>query len=213
MCDSGISPLFIDLAGEDRSHNHGIMLSAPWNGVWFDIMGQNAKPKAHTPVKISWFKDKLNKIAYITLPNAKGEVRGIDQLFGDNTYGPDGKFAKNGFAAVAKYDHNKDGRIDEDDSIYEKLRLWIDYNNDGKADPSELMGTLREYEIEMIDLHYDHNYLEKDKYGNEIKYKSVALRKSYNPEDKQRFFMVFDIWFESSHMKAMLTEMLHQQGK
>lgn len=60
--------------------------------------------------------------ALLTLPDSQGRIAGIDQLFGDNTFGPDGAFAANGYAALAKYDgKTSDGRLD---LIFD---LWFRY--------------------------------------------------------------------------------------
>lgn len=79
-------------------------LTPPWEGVFFDILGRNSFPSAFTKTLISWLSPaSRGGIYFIALPGADGAVRGIDQLFGDNTTGPDGRFASNGFAALAKY--------------------------------------------------------------------------------------------------------------
>jgi len=185
LCDIKSSPLFIDmrnLFAETGSFN----LSSPADGVWFDIMGENAEPVAHTPYRISWFQNR--GFAFITLPNAAGEVKGINELFGDNTRGPDGRFAANGYLALAKYDDG-DGRITAKDAVFAKLRLWFDVNQNGRADAGELM-TLQRAGITMIDLDYDASFKEVDRYGNEVKYKSVALTRHGD------FRLVFDVWFD-----------------
>ncbi len=39
---------------------------------------------------------------FLVLPNSSGGVSGIDEMFGDNTRGPDGKFAANGYEVRLK---------------------------------------------------------------------------------------------------------------
>jgi hypothetical protein len=192
LCDEHHSPLFVDLRSEYEKTKK-FSLRAPWEGVWFDILGQNADGVAHTPSQISWFTSST--MAYITLPDSQGRVLGIDQLFGDNTMGPDGNFASNGYEALAKYDSNKDGVITSEDVVFKKLRIWQDKNHDGIAQISELR-SMRDSNLVAIDLHYDANFAEHDIYGNSIKYKSVA--KTADGEYK----LVFDIWFELNQIKA-----------
>lgn len=164
-------------------------LTPPWEGVFFDILGRNSFPQAFTKTLVSWLSTRSRSGTYfISLPNAKGEVLGIDQLFGDNTAGPDGAFAKNGFAALAKYDENLDGRIDAQDAVFPKLRLWGDVDGDGQSKPQELH-TLSELGVESLDLNYDPNFAEEDAYGNQIKMKSVATTTDGD------MHLIFDIWF------------------
>jgi hypothetical protein len=193
-CDAyNSSPLVVDMR-TSAEMKQIFELTEPSQGVLFNVHGQNALPAADTPKQISWFKDP--RIMPIVLPR-NGQVFGIDQLFGDNTLGPDGHFADDGFAALRKYDGynletgevaNADGYITADDPIYSQLRLWFDRNRDGVATPNELI-SLERAGIEIIDLNYDPNFYSQDDYGNEIIYKSVVKFKdgTYKP--------VFDIWF------------------
>jgi len=191
LCDENASPLFVDMRTESERTMH-YPLTAPWDGVWFDILGQNADV-AHAPRQISWFYS--SSLAYIVLPNSNGQVLGIDQLFGDNTMGPDGKFASNGYEALAKYDSNGDGIISSEDAVFAKLKIWQDKNHDGKAIASELK-SLKDAELAAIDLHYDAKFAEQDIYGNFINYKSVAKTTSGN------YRLVFDVWFQLNQFKA-----------
>jgi len=191
LCDENASPLFVDMRTESERTMH-YPLTAPWDGVWFDILGQNADV-AHSPRQISWFYS--SSLAYIVLPNSRGQVLGIDELFGDNTLGPDGKFASNGYEALAKYDSNGDGIISSDDPVYAKLKIWQDKNHDGVATASELK-SLKDAELAAIDLHYDAKFAEQDIYGNFINYKSVAKTTDGN------YRLVFDVWFQLNQYKA-----------
>lgn len=182
QCDRTASPLYVDLREEGDPTG---VLSSPEDGVLFDILGANGTP-AYSQNQISWFK--RGRFGLLALPNSRGEVLGIDQLFGDNTLGPDGDFAANGFLALAKYDENGDQKIDSADPVFSSLRLWIDSNRDGKSKPRELK-PLSDLRIASIDLEYDPNYRERDQHGNEIKYKSVV-----NFEDGE-MRSIFDIWF------------------
>lgn len=189
-CDETASPLYVDLR---RDASDMDILTSPEQGVLFDILGANARPVAHTKNQISWFEK--GKLGLLALPNKDGDVLGIDELFGNNTAGPDGKFADNGFLALAKFDSNNDNVIDKDDAVFSSLRLFLDRNRNGIADRGngksgrgELI-TLDQANIVSIDLKYDPNYYEKDQYGNEIKYKSVVHKKNGKMKP------IFDVWF------------------
>jgi len=181
------SPLVVDMRAR-ADLRHMISLSAPIDGVDFDILGENSNPYAHAKKRISWFNDP--QVMPIVLPDSK-KVVGIDQMFGDNTKGPDGKFAANGFAALAKHDANNDTYITKEDAVFSKLRLWSDKNLDGVAQASELF-TLSQYSITVIDLNYDPDYYRRDKHGNEFMFKSVVKRERLGKEELRP---VFDIWF------------------
>ncbi|NJM10137.1 MAG: hypothetical protein HC883_04450 [Bdellovibrionaceae bacterium] len=98
-CEQVNSPLVVQLTPKPRK----IRLSSPLLGVLFDILGLNDTP-AHTKRQISWFNsgDAVSHY-FITLPDSSGRVLGIDQLFGNNTQGPDGRFAPNGYEALRKW--------------------------------------------------------------------------------------------------------------
>jgi hypothetical protein len=183
-CDSRVSPLIVSMNSESR----GIKLTSPLDGIQFDILGDNSFPRAHDKKQISWLTDEDQEYYFIVLPNKQGRVLGIDEMFGDNTRGPDGKFAANGYAALAKYDDDRDAKITEDDEVFSELRLWKDSNRDGIADPNELY-TLQEKNLTVIDLHYDKRYKETDQYGNQTLMKSVV-----KTEDG-KLHLVFDLWF------------------
>lgn len=182
-CDRlSASPLFVDMGLRGGQTE----LTPITQGVQFDILGQNAKPVAHSKKQISWFKDA--NYMFLVKPNERGQVLGVNEMFGDNTLGPDGKMATDGFHAFAKYDSNRDSVIDENDPVFKNLRLWSDLNLDGVAEPGELF-LLDFMGVEMIDLRYNPKYYERDKYGNEIVYKSVVKMKDNSLR------LIFDLWF------------------
>lgn len=180
-CEHTASPLFLQIGTE--SH---LSLSSPTQGIDFDILGINSFPRPHQKKRISWFSNP--NYLFLVNPTRQNRVEGINQMFGDNTMGPDGEFSEDGFMALAKYDRNADGIIDDRDPIYQNLRLWSDANGNGIAEPGELfyLGFLK---VEAIDLMYDPNYFERDIYGNEIKYKSIVKMS----DGSVRF--IFDLWF------------------
>lgn len=198
QCEETHSPLVIrfDTPTGGACGQEHLLLSAPNRGILFDILGANAKPAPYTKQMVSWASTK--KYHFVTLPNAQGQVSGIDQLFGDNTKGPDGAFSANGYAALAKFDGMSadgktrllpaDGQITAQDAIFSQLRLWNDANQDGESQAVELK-TLNEMGVVALDLDFDPNYYEMDIYGNEVKFKSVIQTKD------GRLHTMFDLWF------------------
>jgi hypothetical protein len=177
-CDSTVSPLVIDFA------NNGIELSAPLSGVQFDIDADGVKDQ------ISWPLGSTS--SFLTLDvDANGTVDSGAELFGNYSIGPDQLTSTNGFLALAKYDSNKDSKIDASDEVYEDLRLWTDANFDGVSTPEELK-SLPELEVRVIDLLYQSGY-EMDMYGNETRERSSIIL------EDETMRMVFDIWFRKSH--------------
>jgi hypothetical protein len=180
---STIDPLLIQLK---TSVPQSIALTAPEDGVMFDLVGHRLN---HKPVQTAWFANSKTENYFLVLPNKDGKVLGIDQLFGDATLGPDGKYAKQGFAALAKYDESGDKIISEDDEVFSKLRLWRDDNLDGIAQESELY-TLEEKGVVAIDLRFDRRFQETDQYGNVTKYKSIVVMKD------GQYGMVYDLYLK-----------------
>lgn len=184
-------PLIVDLGNSPQ----GISLTSQLRGILFDILGAFSTP-AHSKKLISWTTNA--RFQFLVLPDANGRVAGIDQLFGNNTTGPDGQGTFDGFAALTKYDgttvdgktrvSNADGIIDAHDPVFKKLALWTDMNRDGSAQPNE-MTTLESARIKSIDLHYDGNFYEVDKYGNKTTYKSIVTF------EDGRTTLIFDLWF------------------
>ena len=170
-CDKTYSPLMLDLAGE------GIKLSSPSEGMSFDINGDDIEEKISCPVS--------SNTVFLTLPK-NGEILNVDQLFGNNTVGPDGNTSSNGFTALAKYDLNLDGLINHEDEVFSELRLWDNSDCNGTSEPTELR-SLSSAGIFEINLLYQDIY-QSDKYENISKQLSNA--KSTRGDIK-----IFDVWF------------------
>lgn len=124
-CDFYDSPLVIDLSG------NGVALGPVRDRV-FDVDGDGRG-------------DRLAWIASADTPflvrdaNENGRVDGIDEMFGNNTRSPLGtRDSANGFEALALFDADHNGLIDERDEVFASLRLWFDRNQDGETDPGEL---------------------------------------------------------------------------
>lgn len=173
-CDDTVSPLIVDL------DNTGLNLSAPLDGVLFDIEGDGLADK------ISWPRGTGANFIALDL-DGNGTIDSGKELFGNYSVGPDNDTADNGFLALAKYDDDKDGKITEKDAVFKKLVLWNDANFNGKSESNELK-TLAQLGIKSIDLNYE-NGLEEDRYGNQSRERSVV------EQTDGTLRMVFDIWF------------------
>lgn len=181
-CDLVGDPLLVQLSKD--SQPEPIYMTSAERGVMFDILGAKNDYKK---VKTAWLAESRSENYFLVLPNAKGKVKGIDQMFGDNTIGIDGQYAKQGFETLAKHDFNGDKVISADDVVFSGLRLWKDENLDGIAQKHELF-TLEEKGVEAIDLSPDETYHERDRHGNEVKFKSVVFMKD------GKHGLVYDLW-------------------
>lgn len=179
-------PLIVDL-GADMTNAQGISLTSQIEGILFDILGLNSTPNPNDKKQISWTQQQ--RYQWVVKPDANGQVLGIDQMFGDNTMGPDGKFSAEGFEALGKYDADKNGIIDSEDPVFNELFLWHDANGNGTSDVGELT-SFSAADIASIDLKFDPNFFEVDQYGNKTTYKSVV---KFN--DGRRT-LIFDLWFK-----------------
>jgi len=154
LCEAyGASPLIIDLKAT-RKNPDVVDLTTIAKGVSFNILGQKAVDyglAADAPTKISWFRN--TNYGMLALPAADGRVHGIDQLVGNNSQLPDGSFKSNGYQALAFYDSNHDGVIDQKDPIFSKLRIWkTDVDSFGA--PTQKLLTLKELGITEISLKF-----------------------------------------------------------
>ncbi len=140
LCD----PLVFDLDGD------GIDLTTVEDGVEFDIDGDGEKEQTA-------FIKGDDALLYLDQNNNGIADSGLE-LFGDQ------EGDANGYAELAKYDENNDGKIDNLDKIYSELRLWQDKNSDGVNQESESLSLL-EAGIAAIQLKYDNLYQEDGK-GN-----------------------------------------------
>lgn len=121
-----IDPLVFDLGGDGIT-----TVSLEESNAFFDLDNNGFAEKT------SWVSAKEGLLAYDK--NGDGIINGGNELFGDRTLMKDGKtLASSGFAALAEYDDNKDGKIDSNDVIYALLRIWQDADGDGIASAGEL---------------------------------------------------------------------------
>ena len=170
-------PIVLDTTGQ------GFKLTDVAHGAYF--RWQSDGPR----YAMSW-TDPSGGNGWLVLPNANGQVVDATNMFTSVTPQPHSAYP-NGFVALAVYDlpsegGNNNGWIDPGDAIYSKLRVWIDANQDGLAQPRELH-TLDDVSIERIGLRY--RLAEKvDQYGNTFRFVSQVLE----PSDARDY----DVWIK-----------------
>lgn len=176
------SPIVIDTEGT------GFHLTSAKDGVVFDFFGDGH------PIRIAW-TEKGSQNGWLALPDKDGHITSARDLFGNLT--PQYLMAShppNGFSALAAYDDpgkggNNNNIIDPGDAVWGKLRVWIDRNHDGVAQPDELK-TLDELGIGQIDLAYTQSpYV--DRFGNQFRYKGKLVPVNANDDIDRKIFDVF----------------------
>lgn len=119
-------PLVIDLG------NEGIELKSLDEGVNFDLDNNGFSEKT------AWIGTKDGFLALDR--NANGKIDNGGELFGDQVTLENGQKSSSGFDALKEFDENDDNLIDEDDSVFKKLQIWVDANHNGISEKNELKG-------------------------------------------------------------------------
>lgn len=110
-----VSPLVIDLDGD------GIELTAlEGSEAYFDL---NVDGFAE---RTGWVGSDDGLLAYAV--NGNGVIDDNSELFGNMT-GYD-----NGFAQLSELDSNSDGVVDANDTSFDQLLVWRDFDQDGSSD-------------------------------------------------------------------------------
>jgi hypothetical protein len=118
------SPLVLDLNGD------GVHTVAAADGVSFDLLGTG-----HV-VQTGWV-DAHDGLLAIDLNGNETIDSGIE-LFGQASILANGSVAHNGWAALAEYDFDLDGKISASDAQFANLMVWQDINHDGMSEAGEL---------------------------------------------------------------------------
>lgn len=105
--------------------------------------------------------------------NGNGVADNGLELFGTSTLLVNGDRAENGYEALTEFDLREnggfeDGVIDELDSIFAELRVWIDDNADGVSEQGETM-SLAEAGVLALETDYRESP-RTDSFGNEFRY-------------------------------------------
>lgn len=117
-------PLVIDIG------NDGIKLKTVDEGVYFDLDNNRYSEKT------AWIGKEDAFLAFDR--NGNGKIDNGGELFGDQVKLKSGEKSESGFEALAEFDENEDGFIDEEDDGFVRLLVWIDKNHNGKSEKEEL---------------------------------------------------------------------------
>lgn len=135
-------PLIIDL-GEI-----GTVFTDVENGVYFDLDNNGFAEKT------AWIGTEDGFLALDI--NNNGIIDNGSELFGDKFVMPDGKVSETGFEALSSLDETEDGIIDENDAVYENLRIWIDSDHNGITNKNEIL-SLADCGIISISLDFEYD--------------------------------------------------------
>ena len=181
-------PIIVDLSGA------GFALTNSSNGVKFDFFGNG------TPIQIAWTAGGAD-VGWLALDrNGNGKIDDGAELFSNLTPQPSAPPGeKVGFRALAVYDKpsnggNGDGKIDRQDAIFSKLRVWVDRNHNGATAAGELL-TMQQAGIQSISLAYGSSKW-VDAYGNQFRYRSKVVFSKGVPASDQ---YVYDVILVTSN--------------
>ena len=168
------SPIIIDMNGD------GVKTTAQGKHTYFDHDGNNFAENT------GWVDS--NDALLVLDRNQNGLIDDGKELFGSNTLLSSGKKAQNGFEALAEFDENGDGVIDTADSVWSRLQLWQDKNQNGFVDEGELL-SLSNTQITAIGLKYLKDD-KKDENGHEHRETSQVTWADGHQTDAT------DVWFK-----------------
>jgi hypothetical protein len=184
------SPLVLDFTNVGRP----LFSSMDESKVRFDLNGDGVKERT------GWIGG-YGGVGLLALDlNGNGGIDNGLELFGEGTrIVSNGRKARDGYAALAQYDANKDGVIDAKDPMYRKLVVWFDKNKDGVSDKSELV-SLADSGVTKIGLKFT-RLTDNERFvnGNEIRYAA----KFWGPSDCGKAgCSSYDVYFSTGFTTA-----------
>jgi hypothetical protein len=161
------SPILIDTAG------NGFELTGAANGPLFDLTGFGGISGFEPVRRIGWSNANTDDGWLVLDRNGNGVIDNGMELFGTAT--PQTGVERNGFLALAEYDlpakgGNRDGVINSRDAVFSSLRIWIDSNQNGVSEASELV-TLGSLDISELEFDYKESK-KTDEHGNQFRYRA-----------------------------------------
>lgn len=177
-------PLLLDLGPA------GLDLTGVQDPVLFDLDADGDEDR------ISWTAAGAADAFLVLDRNANGVVDDGTELFGNAAPQPPSSLPRNGFSALAVFDHpenvgNGDGRISSADEVFPRLRLWRDANHDGRSQSSEIFG-LSSFGVVAFDLEAIESQA-RDRHGNRFRFRSKFYRSAGNPPGR-----TIDVFFVPS---------------
>jgi len=177
-------PLILDLNGD------GIRTTGLDDPVhfWIDLNGRTETTAWTNPA---------TEEAFLWTDLNHDHLAQVTELFGSRMRASHGDYHANGFEALDTYDRpelggNGDGRITQSDSIWARLKLWVDRNHDGISQPTEI-SVLSSHRIVALNLHHSDGDT-YDEYGNEIYLIGSYVVRSHGNETEER--LMADIEFK-----------------
>jgi hypothetical protein len=147
-----LCPIVLDLDG------NGIQTVAlAESNATFDLANDG------NPVRSGWISPGDGFLAVDT--NRNGHIDDRSELFGGET--------GEGFAKLAAFDSNHDGKVDKKDKRFKELRVWQDRNGNHVTDAGELT-TLKEAGVKSLNTAYSVN--EETQNGNRFIERGTAVR-------------------------------------
>lgn len=125
-------PLAIDV------NRDGVITTTAADSVYFDTDNDGIREA------VSWIGSGDGWLARDV--NANGAIDNVGELFGSATV--------DGFAALAALDSNSDGKIDVNDTAFGELKVWVDANQDGLSQSTELLSVRDDLFIREIGLEH-----------------------------------------------------------
>lgn len=145
------------------------------------FLGRSSFPLINDVPVIHWVEPN-SKAYFLALDrNDDGKIDSALELFGNQNE------SGNGFEALAKYDSNGDGLINNKDDIYGRLILWNDINGNGVSEKKELY-SLASKEVSEINLNYKHGNIPFEGRAEAREMSSFTMKDGKTGQ-------VYDIWF------------------
>lgn len=168
-----------------NSGKGGYVLTGAEDPVLFDISATGHASQ------IGWTAAGSDQAFLCLDRDGDGAITNGAELFGNATPLHTGQRASNGFVALAEYDDNRDGIIDDKDAAWDSLLLWTDRNHDGISQPSEI-GKINISSVLAIALDY-HWTGRRDVSGNTFRFESTVWISNSKRQSTAR--PVYDVFF------------------
>jgi hypothetical protein len=165
------SPIIVDIDGT------GFQPTSAEDGVDFDFFGDNH------PMRIAWTAGGSSNVFLARDLNGDHKITTGKELFGNLTDQPPSD-DPNGFRALAQFDLDHDGWVDDNEAEKGRLQLWNDANHNGVTDFGELRD-FRQAGIKRISVRYREDR-RVDPYGNQFRYEAAV-------DDSSKDHRVYDV--------------------